>query len=113
MSRVTDGVMLFGDFWRAVTEPARVYGGWFSHDMRTFFRDKFSDPAALADLMVFGGREQAEFHGIEVSQNPRIKLLEVFLHLINHSERLRCLQGPAGPGPGIMGSVSFMGWIRR
>ena len=46
-----------------VVEPALAYGGWFSHDMRTFFRDKFSDPAALADLMEFGGREQAELHG--------------------------------------------------
>ena len=55
--------MLFDDFWRVVYEPARVYGGWFSHDMRTFFRDKFSDLAALADLMVFGGREQAGLHG--------------------------------------------------
>ena len=31
--------------------------------MRTFFRDKFSDPAALADLMVFGGRELNDLHG--------------------------------------------------
>ena len=31
--------------------------------MRTFFRDKFSDPAALADLMVFGGRELSYSRG--------------------------------------------------
>ena len=56
-------VMLFGDFRRAVTEPARVYGGWFSHDMRTFFRDIFFDLAARADLMVIGGRELADSPG--------------------------------------------------
>ena len=46
-----------------VVGPARAHGWWFSHDMRTFFRDKFSDPAALADLMVIGGRELNYFHG--------------------------------------------------
>ena len=63
MSRVTVDAMLFGEFWRVVGEPARAYGGLFSHEMRTFFRDKFSDPAAIADLLVFGGREQVRYHG--------------------------------------------------
>ena len=53
VSRHVDA-MLFGDFrWMF----RRVYGAWFSHDMRTFFRDTFSDHAALADLMVCGGGE--------------------------------------------------------
>ena len=46
-----------------VVGPARAYGGWFSHDMRTFFRDKFSDRASIVDLMVIGGRELSYSRG--------------------------------------------------
>ena len=55
-------VTLFGDFFRDEIKPARTYGEWFCHDMRTFFRDKFSDLAAITDLMVIGGRELGCLH---------------------------------------------------
>ena len=46
-----------------VVEPARVHGAWFSHDMRTFFRDKISDQASIVDLMVIGVCELSWYHG--------------------------------------------------
>ena len=64
--------------------------------MRTFFQDKISDQASIVDLVVFGGRELCCLHGIEMSQNSRIMLLEDSIHLVKHSERLRCLQGLPG-----------------
>ena len=67
--------------------------------MRTFFRDTFSDPAALADLMVFGDREQAEFHGNRGVTKSKDKDSSGLYGLAKHSERLRRLQGPCGPGP--------------
>ena len=67
--------------------------------MRTFFRDKFSDPAAITDLMVFGGRELSRLHGNRGVTKYKDKAYEGLYTFGKSLERLRCLQGPAGPGP--------------
>ena len=66
--------------------------------MRSFFRDKFSDPAALADLMVIGGREQADFHRNRGVTKSKDKASGGLYWLGKRPERLRRLQGPRGPG---------------
>ena len=67
--------------------------------MRTFFRDKFSDQASIVDLIVIGGRELSWYHGNRDVTKSKDKLLGDSRHPVRHSEHLRCLQGPAGPGP--------------
>ena len=59
--------------------------------------------ASLTDLMEFGGREKAEYHGNRGVTKSKDKVSCGLYGLGNHSERLlRCLQGPAGPGPSIV-----------
>ena len=84
-----------------------MYGGWFSRVVRTFFRDKFSDPAAVADLMVFEGHELAEFHRNRGVTKSKDKASGGLYRHGKHSERLRRLRGPAGPGPSIANLVSI------
>ena len=38
-----------------------MYGALVSHDMRTFFRDKYSDQASIVDFVVFGGHELTDY----------------------------------------------------
>ena len=67
--------------------------------MLTFFRDKFSDPAALADLTAFGSRELSHFHGNRDVTKSKDKASGGLSALGKRPERLRRLQGPRGPGP--------------
>ena len=67
--------------------------------MRTFFRDKFSDRASIVDLVVIRGREQADSCGNRGVTKSKDKASGGLYDLGKHSERLRRLQGPRGPGP--------------
>ena len=96
MSRVTVGAVLFGDFQRAVGGPTREYGGWFSHDMRTFFRDKFSDQASIVDLVVIRGREQAELGGNRGVTISRVRLPVCSTGLVNTQNDFGASKAPAG-----------------
>ena len=71
--------------------------------MRTFFRNKFSDSAAGADLVVIQGREQADNHGNRGVTKSKDKASSGLYELGKHPERLRRLQGPCGPGPSTPG----------
>ena len=70
--------------------------------MRTFFRNKLSDLAARADLMVIQGRELADSpgnRGVTKSKDNASEGLYTLGKALR--ERLRRLQGPCGPGPSI------------
>ena len=64
--------------------------------MRTFFRDIFPDPAALADLMVFGGREQSRLHGNRDVTKSKDTALVGSMGLVNTSNDFGASKAPAG-----------------
>ena len=61
-----------------------------------------SDLAALADLMVFGGREQADSCRNRGVTKSKDKAFGGLWELGNTLKRLRRLQGPRGPGPSYL-----------
>ena len=64
--------------------------------MLKFFRDKFSDPAALADLMVFGGREQADSCGNRDVTKSKDKAPVDTMCLVNTQNDFGAYKAPAG-----------------
>ena len=68
-------------------------------EVRTFFRDKFSDRASIVDFVVIRCREQADFRRNRGVTKSKDNAFEGSMHCANHAERLRRLQGPRGPGP--------------